>query len=300
MADLQLLHLVARAASGAQPFHDRRACADLWKHLGKSFGLIACVLMPDHVHVLAELNPRSALRSFSRVLSAFRVRAQAATGIDFEWEPLPRPEKVQRDKRHIARTIRYIHLNPVRDALCDDPLEWEWSTHRDWAGAVAHPCIDRVRWGQAMGRTETMCPAWLHEYVSSDPSVRNPAPLVDPIPFLGAPPRDASIDALAGAVPRVLRSQCTALHKFGVVERRLFLLSAARWTRYRAPELARHAGVHPTSVRKTIRRAGEAADAALERPRTRPARLEAAELLAMALTLAEPRLSMAPRQRRAA
>lgn len=318
----ELLHLVARAAGGARPFEQRHACADLWARLARTFDLVACTFMPNHVHVLAQVDRDVATRAFARVLSAFRLRMRAfgAAPIEFEWESLPRPEKVQYDKRHIARTVRYIHLNPVRDGLCDDPLEWEWSTHRDWLGAVAHSCVDRARWARAMGRRPSSCAEWLHEYVSSDASVRSARPLADPRPFLGDEPKDASIDALTTAVACVLRSGRTTLAEFGSAERRLFLLSAARWTRYRAPELARHLCLHQTNVRKVMRRVEERPRAGLAAASAgsgsgsasgvgsrsasatansngaivRPARsqsLSGDELRAMALVLADRRLS---------
>lgn len=287
MPDLELLHLVARAAAGARPFEHRLACADLWARLGRTFDLVACVLMPNHVHVLAQLERDAGTKAFSRVLGAFRRRMgvlRTAPPIDFEWEPLPRPEKVQHDKRHIARTVRYIHLNPSRDNLCRDPLEWEWSTHRDWIGAVARPCVDRPRWAHAMGCRPERCAEWLHTYVSSDESVRDASPLSDPRPFLADKPKDASIDALATAVAGVLRSARTAPAGFGTAERRLFLLSAARWTRYRAPELARHVQLHRSNAWRAMR------NAAAERA----AALDDDELHAMALVLADRRL-LAPR-----
>lgn len=320
MADPEILHLVARAAAGARPFEQRRACADLWAHLARSFDMVACVLMPNHVHVLAQLERDVATRAFARVLAAFRLRTRTrvTAPVEFEWEPIPRPEKVQRDKRHIARTVRYIHLNPTRDGLCDDPVEWEWSTHRDWLGAVARPCVDRSRWARAMGRRPSSCPEWLHEYVSSDASVRGASPLADPHRFLAEQSEDVSIDSLARATACVLRSGCTALAEFGPAERRLFLLSAARWTHYRPPELARHVYRHRTNVWKMMRIAEERAAAAKAHGSAVPSAevrsssetearslsktevrslnlgqvhsLHAAELTAMALVLADRRL----------
>lgn len=259
MADAELLHLVARTAGGSRPFEHRSACADLWPRLGRTFDLVACVLMPNHVHLLVHADRDAAVRSFARLLSAFRQRMRTprrGAPLAFAWEPLPRPEKVQFDRRHIARTVRYIHLNPSRDGLCSNPLEWEWSTHRDWIGAVARPCIDRDRWSRVMGREPGSCAHWLHQYVTSDPSVVDTRPLPDPRPFLSDAPRDASIDALAAAVVQVLRSGAADLAGFGPAERRLFLLSAARWTGYHAPELARHLRCHRTHVWKVMRAAG--------------------------------------------
>ncbi len=293
MADLQLLHLVARTTSGARPFLDRRACADLWNRIARNFDVVALVLMPDHVHLLTQIERDIALRSFGRVLSAFRLRmhATAIPKLSFEWERIPSPEKVQRDRRHIARTVRYIHLNPTRDSLCGDPLEWEWSTHRDWLGAVTGPCVDRARWARAMGKRWPSCTGWLHEYVSSDASVPRPCAAADPPPFLRSSSKDASIDALLQAVPRALRSARSLPQEFGVAERRLFLLSAARWTEYSGAALARHLGCHPTNAQRAVRR--ERGMPFLENG-DEPARRDSLtedEAHAMALILADSRLS---------
>ncbi len=300
---IEFLHLVARAAEGARPLRTRAACRDLWHRLGARFDVVACVLMPDHVHLLARVDGSVARRAFAQVLSSFRMRAIATREhdcTDFAWEPLPQPQKVQHDPRHLARTIRYIHLNPVRDALCDDPLEWEWSTHRDWIGAVARPCVDLVRWGRALRRPATTRAEWLHDYVCSDGSVRRPRPLADARPWLGSEPMDASLAVLTAAVPRVLRGRGTAAVELDVAGRRLFVLAAARWTRYPAAQLARWIGRDPTGVRRLLK-TGEAQgeeSAVLDENRRqfvisrerRTGPMSISELRAMALTLADVRL----------
>lgn len=319
----ELLHLVARAAEGARPLRTRVACFELWRRLGARFDVIACVLMPDHVHLLARVDAAIARRTFAQVLSSFRMRAGASRVhgcADFAWEPLPHPQKVQRDPRHLARTVRYIHLNPVRDGLCDDPLEWEWSTHRDWMGAVARPCVDLDRWGRALRRPAATRAEWLHDYVCSDGSVRRPRSLADPRPWLADVRVDASLAMLTAAVPRVLRGKSTEAVEFDVAARRLFVLAAGRWTRYPAAQLARWVGRNATGVRRVLkageggdpRKAGDAGKASSRRrlgegesacassqncsdgfelpPSRRAPLLSVEELHAMALTLADPRL----------
>jgi len=92
---VELLHLVARASEGARPLRTRVACFDLWQHLGARFDVLACVLMPDHVHLLAGADRSNALRIFARILSSFRIRAALSREYDcaeFGWEPLPQPQ----------------------------------------------------------------------------------------------------------------------------------------------------------------------------------------------------------------
>lgn len=291
----ELLHLVARAADGARPLAARRACADLWSRLVAHFDVIACTLMPDHVHLFARVAPERALRTFAQILSAFRARAirDRGYGVDaFEWEPLPAPGRVRRDSRHIARTIRYIHLNPCRDALCDDPFEWEWSTHRDWTGAVASSCVDVRRWGRVLGRAPSAVESWLHEYACADPSVKRYRPLADPRRYLAVSPPDASLSMLADSVTRALRSPRSAPATFELAERRLYLLSAAKWTRYRAIELARAIGSHPASVRRFlqgVRGATQVENGAGATASSR-FRMSGEEARAIALTIADERL----------
>ncbi len=288
----ELLHLVARAAGGARPLAARAACADLWSRLVAHHDVAACALMPDHVHLFARIAPERASRTFAQILSAFRARVIRRTAehdcTPFRWEPLPMPARVNRDPRHVARTIRYIQLNPCRASLCDDPLEWEWSTHRDWTGAVAHPVVDVRRWGRVLGRTPAAADRWLHEYVCTDAAVRRYRPLADPREYLGACPPDASLAMLAGAVARVLRSPHSQPIAFDLPERRLYLLSASKWTGYRAPELARSIGCHPGSVRRFFRRAPE--DPQVPNGATPRYHMGEQEARAIALTLADDRL----------
>jgi putative transposase len=41
--------------------------------------------------------------------------------------------------RQLLEAARYVELNPVRAALCADPADWAWSSHRATIGAVRPP-----------------------------------------------------------------------------------------------------------------------------------------------------------------
>src|SRR5690606_18501883 len=60
----------------------RHACAELLSRVLRNFDVIALALMPDHIHLLAEIERASALRTFGRVLSAFRSKMSARTDPD--------------------------------------------------------------------------------------------------------------------------------------------------------------------------------------------------------------------------
>ena len=121
-------HLVAstlgRVRSLLRPEHARW----LWERLRANLpDALACLLMPDHLHVFVPPGLRAVL---VHVLAAFTTRFR----VRFEvLDPQPA------NSAEIAhRMIRYLLLNPVRDRLVDDPWRWRWSTLHDLAGA-AHP-----------------------------------------------------------------------------------------------------------------------------------------------------------------
>ncbi len=95
------------------------------------------------------------------------------------------------------------------------------------------------------------------------------------------------------------RSAHSAAIEFDIRERRLYLLSAAKWTGYRAPQLARSIGLHPASVRRFLRcveveaaadaEGGSQADTAGTRASIRH-RMNNDEVRAIPMTLADERL----------
>ncbi len=163
-----LWHLTAHAVTGARPLESARACDALWSALRRRFpdALAAC-LMPDHVHLIIEApNCDEARRTLAQCLAAFARQA----GLGRVWQRVPDPVVI-RDSKHLARQIRYVHLNPCRAGLCDDPLCWPWSTHRGAVGAELDPWVSPAALAARLRKSAADFPRWLHEYVSGDPSV---------------------------------------------------------------------------------------------------------------------------------
>mgnify|MGYP001593621228 FL=1 len=125
--------------------------------------VVASVLMHNHLHLL--LPEEADLNIAHRTLKSL-TRSSA-----LDWEPIPNPEKI-RDPKHGRRQIRYINLNPCRNSLCKDPLEWPWSTYRGYFGAIARPWVPAHALARAFGwkSVQNFLP-WFHEYVSSDSTV---------------------------------------------------------------------------------------------------------------------------------
>ncbi len=127
--------------------------------------------MPNHFHLLVGPLDRDLIRYR---MGAIR-RELARNFPEIEWEGITEPKPLA-DRFHLLREIRYIHLNPCRKQLCVDPIEWEWSTHREYLGAVANPWVNLHEVVPTLGRPWTI---WseaefllrFHLYISGDPSV---------------------------------------------------------------------------------------------------------------------------------
>ncbi len=152
-------HYVARARQGTLLFRTWEEGLRLFAMIRAAFPeLIALCVMPDHIHLL--LPHGEGLRRLGAMMSGyarFRVALRPGGGSSVGQEA-PLPELVEEDKEQ--RNIRYVHLNPCRKGLVDDPLAWPLSTHRDFVGLSAEGA-------------KLVCPnpARFHGYVSGDPSV---------------------------------------------------------------------------------------------------------------------------------
>jgi hypothetical protein len=147
-------HITARVRYGSLQYRP------LWRSLRRHFPeAIACCLMPNHLHLLVEGD------AVERV-STLRAILNNHGGVG-QWEPVPPPVTFT-DRQKTQRQIRYVFLNPCRAKLCEHPLEWLWSTHRDLVGAVINPWVPPSRVLSALGMKRL---PWLHRYVVKDPDV---------------------------------------------------------------------------------------------------------------------------------
>lgn len=162
-------HLVARANLFQTPLVHRNSCADLWKRLRNRFpNIAACILMPNHLHLLVfTRDPAHARLRLSVDLRAWTQKFYPHTQL---WSPLPKAIAIP-DLHHLKRQIRYVHLNPCRAGLVKDPLQWEWSTHRDVTGCVINPWPNNNALVKVFGVSANRLGEVMHRYVSQDPSV---------------------------------------------------------------------------------------------------------------------------------
>jgi REP element-mobilizing transposase RayT len=153
-----MFHHVARSIGRRPLFRTWTEARVLWDALVRAApGCAAFVIMPDHIHFVHPFDVRLRL---ARGISGFtRWRNHAHGKTERLFERLP-PAEPLTDEQKVLRTIRYVHLNPCRGKLVNDPLAWPFSTHRDACALAIPAAVPRVAdvW-------------WFHRYVSSDPSV---------------------------------------------------------------------------------------------------------------------------------
>jgi REP element-mobilizing transposase RayT len=206
-----LIHLAARTVSNRRAFKSRDSARWLWKCLRDLFpdALAAC-LMPDHLHVLLDVRDSAAARlSLARLLGAFsRYRNPETSWCVADPQIIPNSE-------HLRRQVRYVHLNPCRAHLVDDPLSWAYSTHRGLVGAELDPWVTPERLAPLLRLPVVGFEQDFNAYVSADPSV-NPAGTPFPKP---APPRitpaasDAEIRSSGAEMRRALPRRRTLARK---------------------------------------------------------------------------------------
>jgi len=96
--------------------------------------VLAFVVMPDHIHALlspmGESQIGDSMKFFKRVVGN---QTRKSGHVGRVWEARFY-DRVIRDRPELMAAIEYIHANPVRAGLCEEPVVWPWSTAA---------CIDR-------------------------------------------------------------------------------------------------------------------------------------------------------------
>jgi REP element-mobilizing transposase RayT len=122
-----------------QPFfrndHLARICVDAIEETRLKFNAVvsAYCVMPDHVHLLAEMPEGVSLEAFMKhfkQLSGFRLKAQTGKPA---WQ-VSYYDHVLRREEAVRDVARYIWSNPVRAGLIDDARDYPYSGPRERMG----------------------------------------------------------------------------------------------------------------------------------------------------------------------
>ena len=112
------------------------------------FETIAICILPDHLHCIWRLPPgdvnysgrwRLLKSRFSRSLPhSLDTRAGRRKGERGIWQRRFW-EHCIKDDDDLSRHMDYIHWNPVKHGLVDDPDDWPYSTYHEWKKEVGRP-----------------------------------------------------------------------------------------------------------------------------------------------------------------
>ena len=233
-----MLHVIAHARPGTLIFESWNEGLLLWRSLVKRIAFRALVVMPDHLHALVSNDEEKSrlvhgLVGFAQARNALRGESGSVWTEGIEATPV-------RESRHVQHLVRDLHLKPSRNGLVDDPLAWPLSTHRDCVG-LAIPTA----------REPHEDPHGFHAWVSADPSADAEGTILPAISAHGT--ARPSLAAIRAAVSALMRVTLGELRRRGAA--RTLLLRAARELSDAPPrEIARFAGVCPSTVRRTFRR----------------------------------------------
>jgi putative transposase len=133
-------HLILRGNNRRRLFSYPREYRFFSRRLAEGSGKFgvpvhACVLMTNHVHLLATPQDHQQLSRFvgffAQSYAQFRNRSRGSTGKLFEqrYKSIPIATEEQ-----LAVTTAYIELNPVRADMCVHPAEYRWSTFSQHGG----------------------------------------------------------------------------------------------------------------------------------------------------------------------
>lgn len=96
-----------------------------------AFRHIAHVIMSDHLHWILEPKDNN---NFSIILAAFKRDvswALKSVSVNEKWQKRFYDHVIRNDK-DLKRHIDYIHFNPVKHGLVNDPFEYKYSSIHEW------------------------------------------------------------------------------------------------------------------------------------------------------------------------
>ncbi len=104
-----------------------------------SFLLVGYVVMPEHVHLLVS-EPETGTPS--TIMQVLKQRVSRAAGVQDDtafWQRRFYDFNVWSRKK-IFEKLHYMHMNPVKRGLVDDPGLWGWSSYRHYQFGEAGTC----------------------------------------------------------------------------------------------------------------------------------------------------------------
>lgn len=133
----------------------------------KQLSMIAYCLEPNHYHFsvrqAANILPGICLNTFSIVIQKPTIRSTNTVARPFEGRFRAKPIQ---NSSHLLHLCRYIHGNPVKDGLVENPADWPYSNYLEWIGERKGSLVDHAFIKEQFGNAEEYI-KFLFEYLKS-------------------------------------------------------------------------------------------------------------------------------------
>lgn len=224
----------------------------------------AYCLMTNHYHLVVETedaNLSQGMRQINGVHTQEFNRRHRRVGHLFQG----RYKAILVDKEgYLKELARHVVLNPVRAGLVRRPEDWRWSSYRAMAGEVAPPVWLETDWllGQ-LGGDRRRARAVYKNFVAEGRGIGSPWRELRQQIYLGS---ERFVEEMQGRlepgrdlaeVPSVQRRQAPmplATYASACSDRHQAMVQAYRSGAYSQAEIARHFGVHYSTVSRALRR----------------------------------------------
>lgn len=170
-------HAMLRGNDGQDIFFakgDRRRFQDLIAEGTERFGyrVHGFCLMTNHVHLVLQIGDVPLSRAMHNLAFRHARFVNARRGrVGHLFEGRYKALLVEADS-YLLELVRYVHLNPVRAGLVEDPADWPWSGHRAYLGREALPWLT-TEWvlgqlGRRIGRARAAYDRFVGEGIGGD------------------------------------------------------------------------------------------------------------------------------------
>ena len=101
--------------------------------------------MPEHVHLLVNEPERGTLAQAMQSLKQGVARRLALRAADSFWQARYYDFNLW-SERKFTEKLRYIHRNPVKRGLVEQPEDWAWSSFRHYLNGEVGPVEIESQW----------------------------------------------------------------------------------------------------------------------------------------------------------
>jgi len=165
-------HVMFKGNNGQSIFSsesDRREFCFLIKEGAERYGhrILAFCFMTNHVHLAIQLKDVSLSKICQNLCfryTRFYHYQHETTGHLFQGRF---KSILIDDNLYLKKLVRYIHLNPVRAKMVDNPLDYRWSSHQAYLKNQESTWLDTNRVLQIFGVTYSEAKEAFHRFVMS-------------------------------------------------------------------------------------------------------------------------------------